>query len=87
MAVPRRNVACPRDPIALSAPEAAAFLGVGQTMFERAVEQGLLPDGRMLLGRVLWSASELEAAFQRLPRRRPMTQDGSADIDWGAPRA
>jgi excisionase family DNA binding protein len=79
----RRQINCPRDPIGLSAEEAAAYLGVSATTFLAAVEKRLLPGPRELLGRVIWDADELRGAFRRLPQRGKSGQDGSdGGINW-----
>lgn len=86
MSRPRRAIDCPREPIALSAPEAAAYLGVSETAFREAVEKGIFPKARTLLGRVLWDADELRAAFRGLPRQGEAPKvDGAPD--WGRPAA
>jgi predicted DNA-binding transcriptional regulator AlpA len=88
MARPRRSIECPREPVALSAAEAAAFMGVSEGTFREAVERGLFPAPRELLGRVLWDAEELHTAFRRLPRQGEVPQSaGPAGIDWRKPAA
>lgn len=83
----RRSIECPREPIALSAIEAAAFMGVSEGTFREAVKRGIFPDGRDLLGRVLWDAEELHAAFRRLPRRGEAPRcAGPAGVDWRKPQ-
>lgn len=68
-------------PCALSASDAAAFVGVSEPTFRRLVQQGIYPEARVILTRVLWSARELEAAFHTLPRRgeEALTDD---EQDW-----
>jgi predicted DNA-binding transcriptional regulator AlpA len=87
MARPRRSIECPRDPVGLSAPEAAAFVGVSETMFRDAVTKGLFPAPRELFGRVLWDAEEVYAAFRRLPRKGETRQDDFSGVDWSRPAA
>jgi predicted DNA-binding transcriptional regulator AlpA len=84
MAKARRSIDCPRDPIGLGAEEASAFIGVSTTTFAKAVENGLMPAPFELFGRKIWSASEIEAALNRLPRRGAGRQDDvdASDI-WG----
>lgn len=83
MSRPRRQIACPRDPIGLSAEEAAAYLGICATTFQKAVDKGLLPAPRELLGRLLWDAEEVGAAFRLLPKKGAAGQHKSAGvIDW-----
>ena len=78
----RRKVRQQREPIALSAEEAATFLGISQGTFLTAVDKKLFPEGHQLLGRVLWDGDELIAAFKRLPRRGGATEDAEDGIDW-----
>lgn len=88
MARAKKNVDCPRDPVALSAPAAAAFLGVSENTLRDAVDRGLLPRPRQLLGRVLWDADELHAAFRRLPQHGDKVENVfSGGPDWSNPSA
>jgi len=84
------SVICPRDPVGLSMEEAAAFLGIGATLFLRTVENGLMPRPHLADGRRIWDADEVVAAFRRLPRDVPAgtspRQDDDAD-PWGTVRA
>lgn len=64
-----RRVPCPRDPIGLSREEAAVFVGISATLFDRAVSDGLMPQPRKLFGRLVWDADEILAAFRRLPHK------------------
>ena len=85
---PRRLIDCPREPVGLSALEAASFLGVSENTLREAVERGLLPAPRELLGRVLWDADELSAAFRRLPRRGEIVETHAlGGTDWTRPAA
>jgi predicted DNA-binding transcriptional regulator AlpA len=88
--VKRSSVICPRDPVGLSMEEAAAFLGIGATLFLRMVEDGRMPRPHRADGRRIWDADELVAAFRRLPRDLPAgtrpREDDDAD-PWGTVRA
>jgi hypothetical protein len=70
--------------------EAAAFLGIGATLFLRMVEDGRMPRPHRADGRRIWDADELVAAFRRLPRDLPAgtrpREDDDAD-PWGTVRA
>ena len=80
----RRTIECPREPIGLSADEAAAFIGVSGGTFLAAVEQKIMPAPRMLFGRVLWDAEEVRMAFRRLPQKgRAHQDDAPGGTDWG----
>ncbi len=86
----RSLVICPRDPVGLSMDEAAAFLGIGATLFLRLVEDGRMPRPRRADGRRIWDADELTAAFRRLPRDLPAGASPHQDDDsdpWGTVRA
>jgi predicted DNA-binding transcriptional regulator AlpA len=84
MAKARRSIDCPREPIGLSYDEAAAFIGVSASTFAKAVENGLMPAPFELFGRKIWSAGEIEAALNRLPRRGAGRQDDADGSDiWG----
>lgn len=76
----RRTIDCPRDPVGLSQEEAAAFVGVSPTHFERAVAAGLMPAPREFFGRMLWDAEEVYQAFRRLPRRGKNPKDNVHSI-------
>ena len=47
-------------------PEAAAFVGVSPTTFDRWVEAGDMPQPRRIGGIVLWRGDELIEAFNKL---------------------
>lgn len=82
----KRLTICPREPVALSVAEASAFLGVSENTFRDAVDKGLLPPPRELLGRVLWDAEELHTAFRGLPRRGERVEYGApGGVDWSRP--
>jgi predicted DNA-binding transcriptional regulator AlpA len=52
----------------LSAPEAAAAIGVSASKFRELVEGGRMPRPRRIDGRLVWDVDELRAAFKALPR-------------------
>jgi predicted DNA-binding transcriptional regulator AlpA len=79
----RRQIQCPRDPVGLSSAEAAALLGVSESLFCRAVQTGLMPRPRELFGRLLFDAEEVIAAYRRLPRRGDTGESGGAGDQWG----
>jgi hypothetical protein len=61
----------------LSRHEAAAYIGVSPTLFDRAVAEGKMPKPFRLFGRVLWDMRKLDVAIAALD-----TED-SADDPWG----
>jgi predicted DNA-binding transcriptional regulator AlpA len=83
MSRPRRQVQCPRDPLGLSAQEAAVFLGISESLFYRAVQIGLMPRPRKLFGRRLFDADEVIAAYRRLPRWGDPRDSRLPDDPWG----
>jgi hypothetical protein len=56
-------------PIGISRQEAAAYIGVSATLFDRLVVDGLMPDARMIYGRRVWDVAEVASAFRSLPHR------------------
>jgi predicted DNA-binding transcriptional regulator AlpA len=65
----RRNVlpfgALPRG---LSRVEAAAYVGVSPTTFDRMISDGLMPRPIRIYGRTVWDLRKLDAAFAALDR-------------------
>lgn len=74
---------CVRDPIGLSLSDAAAYIGVSDGTFAKAVEEGLMPKPVELFSRKLYLATEIDAALKRLPRKGEpaIVSDGP---DWGS---
>ena len=56
-------------PLGLDRVEAAAFIGVGMTLFDQLVREGAMPQPRTIKGRLVWHRTELEKAFAALPVR------------------
>ena len=54
---------------ALSAPEAALFVGISETLFRELVQEGVMPRPRQIRSRLLWDTDELVLAFKSLPRQ------------------
>jgi predicted DNA-binding transcriptional regulator AlpA len=77
----RRAIECPREPIGLSAEEAAAFIGVSASTFQKAVDERLMPSPRTLFKRVLWDADEVRMAFRQLPQK-DRTDHADGGTDW-----
>lgn len=61
-----RTVSLPA-PRGLGRSSAAAYIGVGVTLFERLVEENRMPLPRAIGGRNVWDIRELDAAFDELP--------------------
>lgn len=66
-------------PIGISRDQAAAFVGIGESLFDRMVAAGKMPEPRMIAGRLVWDVEEVVKAFRALPHRsEPVpTLDGS----------
>ncbi len=47
--------------------QAAAYLGIGASLFDRLMEQGVLPKPKRLAGRKVWDVRALDRAFDALP--------------------
>ncbi|MEI9417580.1 hypothetical protein [Mesorhizobium sp. Cs1321R2N1] len=56
-------------PIGVNRVQAAAFIGIGATLFDRLVQDGRMPDARIIEGRLVWDVSEVAAAFRAIPHR------------------
>ena len=56
---------------ALSAPEAALFVGGCETMVPELVDEGVMPRPRMIRSRVFWDAGELILALKSLAHSPP----------------
>lgn len=72
--VPTASRLSPRH--ALSAPEAALFVGINETLFRELVDEGVMPNPRVLRSRVLWDVDELTLAFKSLPRKNEVAEIG-----------
>lgn len=82
-AAPRRHSILPPSlaPIGVSREEAAAYIGVGTTLFDKLVHDGLMPAPRLLSGRRVWSVEEIESAFRVLPKDGEKAQ-ATAGANW-----
>ncbi len=56
-------------PRGLSRLQAAAYWGIGPTLFDRLVADGRAPQPKVIDGRMVWDRAELDAAFDALPNR------------------
>jgi predicted DNA-binding transcriptional regulator AlpA len=63
--------------------EAAAYVGISPSKFDRAVAEGVMPQPRTLDACVMWDVRELDERFDALPRR---AQAGApvapGEVDW-----
>jgi predicted DNA-binding transcriptional regulator AlpA len=65
-------------PRGLSRVQAAAYVGISPTLFDRAVEDGKMPKPFRLYARVLWDIRKLDVAITALD-----TEDAGNDV-WGS---
>lgn len=56
-------------PIGVSREQAAAFIGISSSLFDRLITDGLMPDSRALYGRRVWDVAEVAEAFRAIPHR------------------
>lgn len=68
-------------PRGLSRVQAAAYVGVSPTMFDRMVKDLLMPKPVRVYGRTIWDIQKLDAAFAALDTGE------EADDPWGRMRA
>lgn len=47
--------------------EAAEYIGVGVTLFDRMVEDGRMPKPKAVERRLIWDRIQLDEAFEALP--------------------
>ena len=75
----RRGDALPAtmQPIGLRREEAAAYIGVSATIFDRMVADGLMPKGMLVYCCRIWKRRKLELAFDALD------SGASPEDDWG----
>jgi excisionase family DNA binding protein len=78
----------PKKPLPLSLPprgicreEAAAYIGIGTTTFDRMVSDGRMPRPKAIGGRRVWDVRALDLAFSALPSDGEMD---AWDAAWGS---
>lgn len=54
-------------PRGLSRAEAAAYIGVGPTLFDEMVRDGRMPAAKRINSRLVWDRNKLDSAFDALP--------------------
>jgi predicted DNA-binding transcriptional regulator AlpA len=64
-------------PRGLSRVAAADYVGVGVTLFDKLVEQRLMPKPKKIARRLVWDRFQLDEAFAALP-----DEDGESDDVW-----
>lgn len=77
----RRAIVLPPSlaPIGLSREEAAAFVGISATLFDRLVAGGAMPEPRLLAGRLVWDTDEVAKAFRQAPHRADRVDGATGD--------
>jgi predicted DNA-binding transcriptional regulator AlpA len=71
-------------PRGLKRSEAAAYVGLGATTFDRAVADGLMPKPFRLYGRVLWCRLALDAAIDVLRDAQSEAEAARASDTWAS---
>ena len=56
-------------PLGINREQAAALVGVGTNLFDKAVEVGTMPKPRMIGERLVYDVGEVIDAFRRLPHK------------------
>ena len=69
------------EPRGLARGEAAAYVGIGTTLFDQLVHKGKLPQGIKLEGRALWDRRALDRAMDELFDAPPAFH--ANDDKWG----
>lgn len=62
------------EPRGLARPQAAQYVGVGLSTFDKMVSDGRMPQPKMVERRLIWDRRALDDAFADLPERQ---SDGS----------
>lgn len=57
----------PLTPRGLCREDAARYLSIGATLFDRMVQDGRMPRAKRLDGRKVWDVRALDRAFEDLP--------------------
>lgn len=76
MPPPNREYALAREPVSpcplpdvrgLSRAQAAAYIGVSPSLFDKLVDDGRMPLAKRINSRTIWDRLALDKAFDRLP--------------------
>ena len=59
----------------LRRPDAAAYIGVGQSKFNEMVADGRMPQPKHIDGCVIWDVRELDLAFDQVTDDSPKTYE------------
>lgn len=75
-----RDTACPLPPVlGLNREQAAAFVGISPSHFDKAVVAGTMPQPRMIGARSIWDVDELAASFKAIPHKSGPTSETDED--------
>lgn len=76
-ALKRDTLPASLPPRGLSRAEAAAYVGVGTTLFDAMVRDGKMPAPKRIHARLVWDRHRLDKAFEALP-----DEGGQAEDVW-----
>jgi predicted DNA-binding transcriptional regulator AlpA len=65
--LPRRPLIPAHDRIGLSRVESAEYIGISASLFDELVEDGRMPQPKLINTRKVWMRVKLEKAFAELP--------------------
>jgi excisionase family DNA binding protein len=71
-------------PLGLSLAKAAAYVGVGQTIFREMVEDGRMPHPRVVGRRRVFDSEEVRLAFKNLPVDGEIVTDNPWDEEMAS---
>ena len=66
------------EPRGLNRMQAAAYIGVGVTLFDQLVEDGRMPKPKLINTRLVWDRYELDEAFAALGEETANPWDDAA---------
>jgi len=69
------------EPRGLDRVEAAAYLGIGVTLFDRLVKDHTMPTAKRLAGRLVWDKRSLDKHFDAIPEERATSGDSWAGVE------
>lgn len=71
-------------PFGVDRVQAAALIGIGETLFDQCVAAGTLPQPRVIGGRNVYDVEEIYQAFKRFPHRAGPSGGYTASIESGS---
>lgn len=69
-------------PRGLNREQAAEYVGVGATLFDRMVRDGRMPKCKPIDGRRVWDRKQLDAALDALPNAGTKASPQPKRVDW-----